>query len=168
MECVTSASASVLVNGSPTDEFIFERGLREGDPLSPFLFLLAPEGLNVMMNTMVDNGLFSGYNVGAQAALTVTHLQFADDTLLIGWKSWANVRTLKNVLLLFQKISGLKVNFHKSMLFGINVAGSWLHEVAVVMNCKHGCLPFLYLGLLNGGDPRKLQFWNPLVERIKS
>jgi len=168
MECVTSASASVLVNGCPNDEFIFERGLRQGDPLSPFLFLLAAECLNVMMNAMVDNGLFSEYNVGAQAALTVTHLQFDDDTLLIGGKSWANVRALKNVLLLFQKISGLKVNFHKSMLFGINVAGSWLHEAAVVMNCKHGYLPFLYLGLPIGGDPRKLQFWNPLVERIKS
>jgi len=58
MACAISASTSVLINGSPTDEFIFERGLRKGDPLSPFLFLLAVEGLNVIMNTMVDNGLF--------------------------------------------------------------------------------------------------------------
>ena len=53
-----------------------------------------------------------------------------------------NVRALKNVMLLFEKVFGLKVNFRKSMLFGINVAGSWLHETVEVMNCKHGSLFF--------------------------
>jgi hypothetical protein len=97
-------------------------------------FLLVVEYLNVMMNAIMDNGLFSAYHVGEQDALSVTQLQFVHDTLLIGRKSWANVRTLKNVLPLFEKISGLILNFHKSMLFGIDVAGFWLHEVAVVMN----------------------------------
>jgi len=100
--------------------------------------------------------------------MEVSHLQFADDTLLIGVKSWANVRALRAVLLLFESISGLKVNFHKSMLFGVGVVVSWLHEAASVMNCKHSQLPFLYLGLPIGGDPRRLQFWYPLVERIRS
>jgi hypothetical protein len=80
---------------------------------------------------------------------------------------WANVRAMKAVLLLFESVSGLKVNFHKSMLFGVNVNDSWLHEATVVMHCKHGRVPFLYLGLPIGGDPR-LQFWQPLVERIHS
>ncbi|XP_024626681.1 uncharacterized protein [Medicago truncatula] len=168
MECVTTATASVLVNGCPTDEFHFERGLRQGDPLSPFLFLLAAEGLHVMMSTVVTNNIFTPYSVGAQVSVSVSHLQFADDTLLIGVKSWANVRAMKAVLLLFEAVSGLKVNFHKSMLFGVNVNDSWLHEAAVVMHCKHGRLPFLYLGLPIGGDPRKIQFWYPLVERIRS
>jgi hypothetical protein len=63
---------------------------------------------------------------------------------------------------------GLKVNFNKSMLFGVNVNESWLHEVASVMSCKHGRLPFLYLGLPIGGDPRKIQFWYPLIDRIRN
>ena len=167
MEFVTTATASVLVNGCPTDEFKFERGLRQGDPLSPFLFLLAAKGLSVMMSAMVTNGLFMPYGVGAQEPLLVSHLQFADDTLLLGVKSWENVRAMKAVMLLFEAISGLKVNFHKSMLFGVNVNDSWLHEAAVVMHCKHGRLPFFYLGLPIGGDPRKLQFWYPLIERIR-
>ena len=64
MECVTTAIASVLVNGCPTDEFNFERGICQGDPLSPFLFLLAAAGLNVMMSAVVTTGLFAprGYD----------------------------------------------------------------------------------------------------------
>jgi hypothetical protein len=83
-ECVCIATASVLVNGSPTDEFPLERGLRQGDPLSPFLFLLAAEGLNVIIRVMVEGNRFEGYRVGGQGAVTVSHLQFADDTLLLG------------------------------------------------------------------------------------
>ncbi|GAU26327.1 hypothetical protein TSUD_56250 [Trifolium subterraneum] len=167
MECVTTATASVLVNGSPTDEFGLERGLRQGNPLSPFLFLLAAEGLNVMMNSLVSRQLSMPYGIGVHNEVLISHLQFADDTLLIGEKSWANVRALKSVLLLFESVSGLKVNFHKSMLFGINVNDSWLHEAVVVMRCNYGRLPFLYLGLPIGGDSRKLRFWDPVVSRIR-
>ncbi|GAU44264.1 hypothetical protein TSUD_400110 [Trifolium subterraneum] len=167
MECVTSASASVLVNGCPTEEFHFERGLCQGDPLSPFLFLLAAEGLHVLMEAMVSNSVFTPYGIGLQNSVFISHLQFADDTLLIGEKSWVNVRALKAVLLLFENILGLRVNFHKSLLCGININRSWLLEAASVMCCKYGQLPFLYLGLPIGGDPRKLN-WYPLVVRIRN
>jgi hypothetical protein len=82
-----TATASVLVNGSPTEEFPLERGLRQGDPLSPFLFLLAAEGLNVLMEAVVARNMFTGYGIGEQDPVTVSHLQFADDTLLLGIKS---------------------------------------------------------------------------------
>jgi len=166
-ECISTPTVSVLVNGSPTEKFCLERGLRQGDPLSLFLFLIVAEGLHIMMQSVVEHGMFAPYMVGAQGAVDISHLQFADDTLLVVDKSWGNIRILRSVLALFESVSSLKVNFHKSMLYGVNVAGSWLHEAASVLHCKHGRLPFLYLGLPIGGDPRKLAFWYPLVDRIK-
>jgi hypothetical protein len=82
--------------------------------------LLAAEGLNVLMQALVEHQLFSGYSFGMQNTVSVSHLQFADDTLLIGTKSRANVRALRVVLVLFESMSGLKVNFNKSMLVGVN------------------------------------------------
>ncbi|GAU39864.1 hypothetical protein TSUD_69120 [Trifolium subterraneum] len=146
---------SVLVNDSPTDEFPLERGLRQGDSLSPFLFLLAAEGLNVMMQAMVENQLFSGYSIGNQNLIVVFHLQFADDTLLLGTKSWANVRALRVVLVLFETMSGLKVNFNKSMLVGVNIVDSWLHAAASAMHCKVGKVPL----------PGTTYWWG--IERIR-
>ena len=73
-ECVTTTTVLVLVNDSPTDEFPLKRGFRQGDPLSPFLFLLATEGLNVMMKAMVENNLFTGYAVGHANLAVVSHL----------------------------------------------------------------------------------------------
>jgi len=56
--------------------------LRQGDPFSPFLFLIAVEGLNVMMKALVEAGLFSGYKVGANNHVSITHLQSDDDTFV--------------------------------------------------------------------------------------
>jgi len=76
----------------------------------------------------------------------------------MGVKIWANVRSLKAVLLLFKAIFGLKVNFNKSMLVGVNVATSWLAEATSILNCKYGQIHFLYLGLPIGGDSYRLIF----------
>jgi hypothetical protein len=65
-------------------------------------------------------------------------------------------------------MSGLKVNFHKSMLVGVNVAESWLVEAVAVLGCSVGRIPFLYLGLPIGGDARRLSFWDPVVNKIRS
>jgi len=167
-ECVCTSTTSVLVNGSPKDEFPLERGLRQGDPLSPFLFLLATEGLNVLMKALVEANVFTGYSVGGANLVVVSHLQFADDTLLLGKKIWANVRALRAGLVLFEAMTGLKVNFHKSSLVGVNINASWMSEAASVLGCKVGKVPVLYLGLAIGGDPRRLLFWEPVDNRIKS
>lgn len=70
MECISSATASVLVNGSPTDELKLEHGLRQGDPLSPFLFLIAAEGLSILMTRATELGFF----VGAKIGISVYHI----------------------------------------------------------------------------------------------
>ncbi|MCI11460.1 RNA-directed DNA polymerase (Reverse transcriptase) [Trifolium medium] len=167
-ECVCTATTSVLVNGSPTEEFPFERGLRQGDPLSPFLFLLAAKGLNVLMEAVVVRNLFTGYSIGEQDPVSVSHLQFADDTLLLGVKSWANVSALRAVLVLFEAMSGLKINFNKSILVGVNIPDSWLGEAESALGCEVGKIPFLYLRLPIGGHPRRLVFWEPVVARLKN
>ena len=151
-ECVGTATVSVLVNGCPTYEFPIERGLQQGDPLSPFLFLLATEGFNILISAVVGAQLFNGYGVGPVGDVKLTHLQFADDTLIIGDKSWLNVCSMRAVQILFEDVSGLKVNFNKSMLIGANISDSWLSEAAAVMNCRRGTIPFIYLGLPIGGD----------------
>lgn len=112
-ECVTTATASILVNGNPTNEFPLQRGLCQGNPLSPFLFLIVVEGLNAMMTSAVGNNIFNRYTVGNSNSVAVSHLKFAYDTLLIGAKNWANVCALRAVLTLFAEMSGLKVNFNK-------------------------------------------------------
>ena len=164
-ECVSTTTASILVYGCPIEEFHMKRGLRQGDPLSPFLFLIATEGLNIMMSEAVNQNLFIGYSVGTHNAAVISYLQFADETLLIGTKSWANVRALRAILTLFEAMSGLKVNYHKSMLVGVNVNESWLGEAASVLSCKIGKIPFMYLGLSIGGDARHLIFWEPVIDR---
>jgi hypothetical protein len=83
MECVSSVKTVVLINGNPTYEFRFKMGLHQRDLLSTFVFLIVEEGLNAMMSTSVELGLFSGFQVGHNMLFRVPHLQYADDTLIV-------------------------------------------------------------------------------------
>lgn len=81
MECVSTASALVLVNGSPSGEFKLERGLRQGDPLSPSLFLIAAEGLGWLLYRATKMGLYEAARIGRNK-VEVSHLQFAYEHFL--------------------------------------------------------------------------------------
>ncbi|XP_068474709.1 secreted RxLR effector protein 78-like [Phaseolus vulgaris] len=105
--CMESASVSVLVNGSPTEEFIPSRGLRQGDPLAPFLFLVVAEGLTGLVREAVKANLLTGLKIGRKGTL-MSLLQFADDTLFFCEDSFINVVTLKAILRGFELASGLK------------------------------------------------------------
>ncbi|GKV45602.1 hypothetical protein SLEP1_g52666 [Rubroshorea leprosula] len=118
MECLSSSMVSVLVNGSPTRQFTISRGLQQGDPLSPLLFLIIAEGINGLVLNVVDKGLLEGVEVGDKG-FKVTHLQYADDTLLFGTVTDENVWAMKSILRTFELVSGLKINFNKSQLIGI-------------------------------------------------
>ncbi|KAL6525382.1 hypothetical protein OROHE_015689 [Orobanche hederae] len=109
-ECISTASANVLVNGSPSVEFQLERGVRQGDPLSPFLFLIATEGLNLLMNRAVDRGIIRPAKVGRDG-VCISHLQYADDTIFIIDGAEENARSIRGVLKVFELLSGLAVNY---------------------------------------------------------
>ncbi|MCI45661.1 putative non-LTR retroelement reverse transcriptase, partial [Trifolium medium] len=74
---------SVLINESPTKEINIQRGLKQGDALAPFLFLLVAEGLGCLVKRAVELNSFRGFRVG-ESEVSVSHLQYADDTLCIG------------------------------------------------------------------------------------
>ncbi|CAL5336762.1 unnamed protein product [Camellia sinensis] len=91
------ARVSVLVNGSPTEEFQPQKELRQGDPLSHFLFIIAAEALNLLLARAVEKGLFRGASVGSND-LRISHLQFADDTIVLCEGGQEEVINIKRVL----------------------------------------------------------------------
>jgi len=132
--CLESATVSVLVNGSPTEEFKPTRGLRKGDPLAPFLFIVVVEGLAGLVRQAIKANLLFGIKIGRKE-VELSILQFADDTLFLCQDSFSNIITLKSILRGFELASWLKINFHKSKLAGINVLKSNLDCYAKTLNC---------------------------------
>lgn len=157
---------SVLMNGCPTEEIQIRRGLKQGDPLAPFLFLLVVEGLSGLIRQASDVGLYRGFGV-RRSGLVVCHLQYADDTLLIGEPSVQNLWTMKVILRSFELASGLKVNFSKSSILGVNVSPLFLSLAEGFLHCKIGAVTFKYLGLPVGANPRRLATWDPLVVALR-
>ncbi|GKV22646.1 hypothetical protein SLEP1_g32498 [Rubroshorea leprosula] len=162
-ECLKSASISILVNGSPSKQFRMSKGLRQGDPLSPFLFLIVAEGLNGLIMEAVRKGLLEGIQIGGNE-INISHLQFADDTLLMGLATEDNIWAVKCIMRSFELSSGLKINYAKSQLMGVNVEEERLAKMAYLLNCKKGGIPFKYLGIRVGGNPRSRIFWRELIE----
>nr|GEY31380.1 RNA-directed DNA polymerase, eukaryota, reverse transcriptase zinc-binding domain protein [Tanacetum cinerariifolium] len=87
--CLRSSRGSILVNGSPTEEFQFFRGLKQGDPLSPFLFILITKSLHISFQRVVDAGLFTGIKINSMVNLS--HLFYADDAIFLGQWSELNI-----------------------------------------------------------------------------
>ena len=165
--CMESATMSVLVNGSPTEEFRPTRGLRQGDPLAPFFFTIVAEGLVGLVRQVIKINLFAGIKIGSKE-VDVSFLQYADDTLFFCEDSWSNVVSMKAILRGFEITSGLKINFHKSSLVCINVENTNLRCYSKLLNCGQMGYPFKYLGLEVGGNPRKKTFWKPVLEKLKA
>jgi hypothetical protein len=164
--CVCSGHMSVLVNGCPTEEINIKRGLKQGDPLAPHLFLLVADGLGALMRKAVEVERFRPFRIGRDG-VPVSLLQYADDTLCIGEASVENLWLLKAVLRGFEMASGLKVNFWKSSIIGVNVSNNFLDTAATFLNCRIGSLPFKYLGLPVGANPRLMSTWKPMVDAIR-
>ncbi|GKG18122.1 putative RNA-directed DNA polymerase, eukaryota, reverse transcriptase zinc-binding domain protein, partial [Tanacetum coccineum] len=80
--CMSNSRASILVNGSLTTEFEIFKGLRQGDPLSPFLFILAMEGLHAITCKAINIGMFKGVII-REGNLDILHLFYADDAIFV-------------------------------------------------------------------------------------
>ncbi|GJW91857.1 reverse transcriptase domain, reverse transcriptase zinc-binding domain protein [Tanacetum coccineum] len=163
--CLTSTSVSVLINGSPSKEFKMKRGLRQGDPLSPFLFLIVAEALQVMTLEACNKGIFKGLSLDDDGP-NISLLQYADDALFFGEWSVANARNLVRILDFFHDVSGLKINLAKSRIFGIGILMANVANIARAINCSYGSLPFNYLGLPVGKRMNKVDAWNGVVGKL--
>ncbi|XP_016169157.1 uncharacterized protein LOC107611777 [Arachis ipaensis] len=125
MECVTTVSMSVLINGPPSKPFKMERSLRQGDLLSPFLFVLVVDVLHRMVGEAVRNGRISLLLIGRDS-IALSHLQFTDDTILFCPPEEETIKNYKRLLRCFELMSGLNINFDKSSLIPINCDEQWI------------------------------------------
>lgn len=164
--CLKTASVSILVNGSPTEEFYMTRGVRQGDSLSHFLFILAAEGLNILVREAVDKGIFTGVKVGVNE-VSISHLQYADDTIFFGEWNRSNVGNLTGILNCFDEILGLKVNMNKSRLYGVGVDEEMVTEMARWAKCSVWSLPISYQGIPVGIEMRWRGDWKAMIEKFK-
>jgi hypothetical protein len=114
MACLSSVSFSILLNGSATNFFLAERGLRQGCPLSPLLFLLVAEGLSRFISGEKLGGRFTGIKI--TNGLTITHLLFVDDILIFCDGSTRDADTLSEGLTLFNIATGMRINAQKSSI----------------------------------------------------
>ena len=113
MNCVTSTSMSILLNGSPLKPFKMEKGLRQGGSLSPYLFILVSEALVCLMKKAEDMNLIEAVHIGKEK-VSLKHLQFADHTLIFAPKESMCITNYFRILDVFALMSGLSLNYSKS------------------------------------------------------
>lgn len=141
-------SFSVLVNGTPGDTFKSSRGLRQGDPLSPLIFILAVEVLTKMFLKVQEEGLIRSFKVSINGG-GFPIIQFADGTLLLVGGEVQEAKAVKKTLIWFDASSGLRVNTEKMMIYQV------------------GHFPDNYLGLSLGAKFRCILVWEPLLEKFR-
>ncbi|XP_060961067.1 uncharacterized protein LOC133031554 [Cannabis sativa] len=118
--CLSSAAISFAVNGVVSEPIEPTRGLRQGDPLSPYLFILCSEGLSAILSNFQRRGLLRGLAI-ARNAPSISHLLFADDSILFCSADPTSCAALNQALTLYSKASGQMINFSKSsILFSPN------------------------------------------------
>ncbi|KAF5464295.1 hypothetical protein F2P56_014382 [Juglans regia] len=157
--CISTARFSVLVNGTPAGFFDSSQGLRQGDPVSPLLFVIVMEALSRMMQAVVGGGFLSGFQVGngSGSSIIISHFLFADDTLVFCEATSSQIQTLRAMLLCFEVVSGLKVNLGKSEMV----------PVGVVNRMEKLFRAFLWGGM---GEKKKFHLvrWKTLVRALLS
>jgi hypothetical protein len=108
MACISSANFAVLINGEASRFFKSEKGLRQGCPLSPYLFILVLEGLSLLLQKSLAEHCISGIKVSN--LIRIIHLMFVDDILLISKADLVEWKAIMDILQIFCSSSGLSIN----------------------------------------------------------
>ncbi|KAF5773617.1 putative RNA-directed DNA polymerase [Helianthus annuus] len=163
---VSSASASVLVNGAPTFEFKCFKGMRQGDPLSPFLFVIVMEALSCMIRKACNLEIIKGVCLPNDGPV-VSHLFYADDAVILGEWCRSNITNVVRILRCFHLCSGLKINLLKSNLYGVGIRPNEVNDMAGVIGCSADAFPFKFLGLNVGANMNRVENWRPVFDSLE-
>jgi hypothetical protein len=145
-ECITSPKFSICLNGTLVGYFEGKKGLRQGDPLSPYLFVLAMEVFSRIMN--VSTGTDSGFKFHPYCfKVKLIHLCFADDLLIFSEASLSSINVIKAALMEFEDLSGLKANTLKSSFYCSGISKRVKQILLSSMQMKEGKLLVRYLGV---------------------
>jgi len=166
MACVTTTNYVVLVNGSPTRFFKAGRGLRQGCPLSPLLFLLLIEGLSKMISGCKERGTFQGINI--TKSLAITHLLFVDDIVIFGSHSCREWEILSEVFKTFSLASGMIINYEKSVLIPHNISQHIQAHIHTLFPTRTGSFDtgLKYLGYFIKPNKYCVSDWKWLLNKV--
>ena len=168
MEFVSTIQYTLLVNGSTTMSFKLAKGLRQGDPLSPYLFLLCANVLSLSLQKAEQEKLINGVRVGRNGC-SFTHLLYADDSLFFFKNDNKSLVNLRGILDWYCNLSGQYINYEKSDLFcSPNMSNEEQVCLARLLNVNLVQNPSKYLGQnfkLKGNKVADFQF---LVDKLQS
>ena len=166
--CISTASFSVLINGSLACFFPSLRGLRQGDPLSPYLFVIGMEALTCLINRPVEGNYLYGSKIADRRGeeLVISRLLYADDMLLFCEADKDQLKFLSWTLMWFETVSCLRINLNKSEIIPIGPVVN-VEELAAELGCEVGSLHTSYLGLPLGAKHKALGVWDSVEERFR-
>lgn len=146
MSCVSTVSLNILSNGREVGKIYPQRGLRQGDLISPYVFILISEGLSALIRRVESKGVLNGIAVSKRAP-KVTHLLFADDSYFFFNANVEESVVFKNIMNLYSMASGQVMNFAKSSVqFSPNVDIMLRNKVEGILGVRMGRVGN-YLGL---------------------
>jgi hypothetical protein len=167
MGCITTATLAVLINGEASKAFHSERGLRQGCPLSPLLFILVLESLSILLKRSKLAGKLTG--IKASRLTQILHLLFVDDVIIMTSDSLSEWTEILNVLNVFCSVTGLKINLQKSMFLATGARETILSELKTLFGIDFRDLEagFNYLGYYIKPSSYKAKDWSWLYEKFE-
>src|SRR6266498_1861909 len=163
---VQGGSVGIKVNNDIDHYFQTRKGLRQGDPLSPNLFNIVADMLAILIARAKEDGRVGGLILHLVDG-GVSILQYADDTILFMEHDLEKAVNMKLILCIFEQLSGLKINFHKSEIFCFGKAKDDEQQYKQIFGCESGSLPFRYLGIPIHYRKLRNYEWNPVESRFQ-